>query len=146
LGFVFCTLAACSPPLDAEALRAHAAQATPTWDNYDEDLKAQLGATPVALWMGHPLSFIVHPTGIEVLFAVSGPWKELQAQVPVLLRTPEGVVCPPVQAETQTAGHRYFFVLPEEFEAAPPWIELRFPRGERRLYGQEPSLEPEAAL
>ena len=135
----------CSPTLDASELQQRCAEAQPAWDDYDEDLKAQIGATPVALWEGTPLQAWQTAAGVEVSFRLSGPWGEVAALLPVLLRTPEGEVYQSRPGASSGVDRVYFFSMQKSAEVMLPWVDLRFPREERRLYLRTPGKHPPSA-
>ncbi len=124
--------AACTPPNDAptqDELATLVARARPVWANYGEDIKAELGATPVAQWSGRPLSARVEDGRVRIEFELSAPWRDYAFGMPVLIRDPLGRVHRPARY----ADHAYEFTL-EGFAsgAVIAWIEVRYPPNEER--------------
>jgi len=123
-----------SGELSPEELARRCSDSFPAWQSYQEDIKAQIGARPVAEWEGRPTGVIQEGRQVRVTFLLSEPWKGRQAALPVLLRDPLGVVYRNLGAESRGAERVYLFELTETSAVSPlPWLELQFPRGERRL-------------
>jgi hypothetical protein len=124
---VACTDSAGGPTQDE--LAALVAQARPVWANYGEDLKAELGATPVAQWAGRPTSAQIENDRIQIEFELEAPWTGYPFGMPILMRDPLGRVHRPVGY----AAHAYEFQL-EGFApgAVIAWIEIRYPPNEER--------------
>jgi len=124
----------CSRPVSPDEIRIRAEQSNPSWQNYPEDIKAQLGAGPAAEWQGEPTRAIRKHTTVHVLFHVTGPWATYDAAMPVLLRDPYG------NTYRNSAFHReqgetvYVFDLKEEAATGPlAWVEVKYPHHVRRL-------------
>lgn len=117
------------PGPDEIAARALASQ--PAWNRYDEDVKGQIGAAPVAAWQGAPRWIRVGAAGTEIAFDVQGAWRDYAAPMPILARDPFG------QTHRCAAGRweadAFVYLIPGLTDAGIPWIELRYPRGEMRL-------------
>lgn len=120
--------------LDPGDLMRRAALSNPDWANYQEDIKAQIGAAPVAQWRGHPVAVRREGALIHVTFRLEGPWAERAMVIPVLLRDPFG-------NETRHRGYEftapdvvYTFQLADEAARAPlPWVMVKYPHHEDRL-------------
>ena len=118
----------------AAELARRCAAATPGWAGYAEDIKAQVGARPVALWQGRPIRAEMVPEGLSVAFALSPPWSGYSCALPVLVRLPSGRTCRDHEAVVDPPGCSYRFdLLPGDMASPPPWIEIRYPHGEMRL-------------
>ena len=104
-------------------------RARPVWANYGEDLKAQLGATPVARWSGKPVAAQIDGNRCSLSFEIDDPWRNYPFGIPVLVRDPLGKV----HRSKSYAGGTYEFTL-DGFApgAVIPWIEFRFPPYEER--------------
>lgn len=132
-------LAACAPEaVTPSELADRTAQSAPTWQSYTEDLKAQLGARPAAQWQGAVVSVRRDGAAVEVSFALSGPWAERDVFAPVLLREPLGSTLRSVDAARRGNVATYRFELDDRAARAPlPWVQVKFPHGERRIILQE---------
>lgn len=117
-----------------EQLALRAAMSRPQWANYDEDVKAQVGATPVAEWEGSPIQARREGPQIHLTFRVTGPWAHRAIALPILLRHPMGGFQRSDTARVEGPRVTYTFDLPQESRDAPlPWIEIKYPRHQRRL-------------
>ncbi len=104
-------------------------RARPVWENYGEDIKAELGATPVARWSGRLVEARVEGNRVTLTFDVGPPWRDYAFGIPVLVRDPLGAVH---RASSYRAG-AYEFVLGGFAPGAViPWIEIQFPPYEER--------------
>lgn len=104
----------------------------PAWENYQEDIKSQIGAGPVAEWVGRPVEVRCERNTMSATFQLEGPWARRDTAIPVLLRDPQGRIHTNMQAKRHDGQVTYLFGLPES--AAPfPWVELRFPHTGRRV-------------
>jgi hypothetical protein len=132
-------LAACSPETVAPSeLASRTAQSRPIWQSYSEDLKAQLGARPAAEWQGAAVAVRRDGAAVEVSFALSGPWATRDVFAPVLMREPLGSTLRSVDASRRGNVATYRFELDDEAARAPlPWVQVKFPHGERRIILQE---------
>ena len=138
-------LSACQKGLDNEetVLQARCAASTPTWDNYPEDIKAQIGAGPVAAWRGEVTQVVwglddaesaaTTAPVIQVFVTMEAPWSKLDAALPLLLREPQGSTLTPVASRLDGDVRMYRYALPAELaDVMPPWVTLRTPRGIHR--------------
>lgn len=133
-----------APEITPDQVRARALAAAPDWFRYDEDIKGQIGAAPVAAWHGAPEWVRIGPGGAEIAFTVTGAWRDYGAPLPILARDPFGKV------HLANAGRweddLFVYRLPELADAGIPWIELRYRRHETRVqigtdgYGTAPDL------
>ena len=106
----------------------------PTWQSYSEDIKGQIGATPVAEWEGELTEVRLEGGAVRVTFRLSGPWAQRDAAIPVLLREPFGGTRRNTGARRDGDFVTYIIELPETARGqALPWVELKFPHGQRRL-------------
>ncbi len=119
-------------PIPEEELARRVAQSAPSWNNYDEDLKAQLGAAPVAEWKGDILGIRWDGATLKVRFSLRGDWAERDIAIPVLIRLPDGET-----SMNQTAsreGREVVYSFPAQLESPPQWVIVRYPfYGERRI-------------
>ena len=51
--------------LDTAEIARRCAESHPEWQNYQEDIKGQIGAAPVAEWKGEPLALDVRGREVE---------------------------------------------------------------------------------
>lgn len=117
-----------------EQLAVRTATSRPEWANYDEDIKAQIGARPVAEWRGRPVSARLEGPEFQVTFELAGPWAERGAALPVLLRHPLGAIYRSEDAARDGARVTYFFTIPHNDDEGPlPWVEIKCPHREHRL-------------
>ncbi|MBI1318040.1 MAG: hypothetical protein GC168_03690 [Candidatus Hydrogenedens sp.] len=121
------------PDIPLDELVRRCAQSTPTWDSYQEDIKGQIGAAPVAEWHGEPVWARHEGAVIEVAFSVSPPWNDYPCSLPMLLRDPFGEVHLARQAENLDGVFVYRFELRSNPDAGLPWVEIHYPHQERRL-------------
>jgi len=119
----------------AEELSRRCGESRPEWSSYQEDIKGQVGAAPVAAWKGEPVRVELTGRQLRITFRLSSPWSGYDAALPVLVRDPLGNVSRNVSGERLDDGLRgYGFTLPGEPDAAQiPWLELRYPHTERRI-------------
>lgn len=127
-------ISGCGPELDAERLQQRCAESSPSWTSFEEDLKASVGATPVALWQGEPVAVEMEEEGIQVEFALEGAWATLNTQLPILLRLPSGEIFrnSAAKVDFSTPG-AYFFAVGVVTNGNIPWVELRYPQHEQRI-------------
>lgn len=119
-----------------EELTARIAASTPQWANYPEDLKAQIGAQPVASWIGHPVAATRADSAVEVTFRLAGRWgKEHHPGLPILLRDPLGNELKSDAAQCDANREIvYAFRYPEGSQNdALPWVEIMYPHQQRQL-------------
>ena len=120
--------------IPASELARRFGAAAPGWASYAEDIKAQVGARPVAIWQGRPIRAEMAREGLSVTFALSPPWSDYSCALPVLVRLPSGWTCRDHEAVVDPPGCTYHFGgFPENMASPPPWIEIRYPHGEKRL-------------
>ena len=125
-------------PMDPLELSQRCQQATPAWTNYDEDIKAQIGARPFAEWRGEPISAVREAGAIAVTFRISGVWAERDAAMPVLMRNALGSV--QRDRNWQREGDHVVYRFPVDDDSAAlalDSIEVRYPHHTRRLLVQE---------
>lgn len=117
-----------------EELRKRVETSTPLWANYEEDIKAQIGATPAAQWEGKPVSARIDGANLYVDFEIAGPWVARKLALPLLAHDPLGNTYQNTGAEIDGAQTIYVFVLTEDAARdGLPWVDLKYPHHERRL-------------
>jgi len=105
------------------------AGARPGWTAYTEELKAALGATPVARWEGRPIRVERDGAVLFVTFELDAPWRSYGFGLPVLLRDPLGGVRLPSGYAPVDEGGRYRYELDGvDAETVLPWVEVKYPR------------------
>lgn len=120
--------------MEPEELARNAALSRPEWANYQEDIKAHLGATPAAQWEGRPLSAQLTDSVLEVTFELSGPWAERDFVLPILMRDALGDERRHTAYVLDLPRVTYIFHLPERQGNTPiPWVLLKYPHHEDRL-------------
>jgi len=118
---------------DAE-LAQRVVAAHPAWQSYEEDIKGELGAGPVAEWSGSLNLVRYDAESIRATFQVVGPWAARSVAAPILMRDPTGRVHQNRDAANDAGAVTYVFDLPRELTSdVPAWLEFRFPHGERRV-------------
>ena len=124
---------ACTAPLDEAEVARRAAASRPTWASYQEDVKGQIGARPVAEWSATLEEVRAGTDGIRVTFRLKGPWADREAVLPVMMR--DDLADARLPASALREGPRVTYVFAPATSAGPPpaWIELRYPRHERRI-------------
>ncbi|MBI4556847.1 MAG: hypothetical protein HY706_04625 [Candidatus Hydrogenedentes bacterium] len=123
-----------SSGLSAEAITQRVLASHPTWQSYDEDIKAQIGAAPVAEWQGQPVAAQCDTETVRVTFRLTGPWAVRKTAIPVLLRDPLSGTHQNARTERKNGMATYVFEMPKSATSAGmAWIEIKYPRGERRL-------------
>jgi len=139
LGFLLlAAVGGCSSTVSDAELQRRVSATWPSWENYQEDIKAQIGVKPVAEWEGAISQWNSAGNRTYIQFQLRGPWATRDAVMPVLLREPTGEVHHPEEAGRRGDTVTYVFQLPEQFISTPPaWVELKFPRGESRLIASE---------
>lgn len=119
---------------DPEDLARRCAASVPVWANYDEDLKASLGAQAFAAWEGAPVAAEMRGGDFIMTFSLSPPWSEFDFTLPLLVRDHLGHVIPGRAPAGDGAKRRYVFPLAAHGVAeTPPWVTVRYPRHELRL-------------
>lgn len=132
--------AGCAVPVSDEELAARVEGAHPTWQSYQEDLKAQLGAGPVAEWQGELVAAVQEGETLRLTFQLTGPWSGRDCFAPVLVADPREILHPPVSAVREKDSVVYRFSLPS---AGPlPWVEVKFPNGQMRLVFDQNGVWP----
>lgn len=124
--------AGCEPGLSTRELAARVEKSHPAWEDYQEDIKGQIGAAPVAEWEGTPIRLWFEKDRVFLAFALEGPWATRDVGIPVLLRDPSGRVQRDTHAQRIGSEIRYSFERPN-LEALPAWLEIKYPHTERRL-------------
>ncbi|MCX5758735.1 MAG: hypothetical protein NTU83_09580 [Candidatus Hydrogenedentes bacterium] len=125
-------LAGCEQGLSDRELAARIEKSRPAWESYQEDIKGQIGAGPVAEWDGTPSRLWFDRDAVFFTFAMRGPWAARDMGVPVLLRDPSGRVQRDLRADRNGLMVCYTFERPK-LDALPTWLEIRYPHTERRL-------------
>ena len=116
-----------------EELVIRCRESHPEWRRYQEDVKGQIGAKPIAAWEGRPVEAKQDGAKVVVVLQVAPPWAGYDAVLPILLRDPLGVVHSPESSQREGALCRYTFSLDADGVQTLPWFEVRFPRGEMRI-------------
>jgi len=131
-------VAACAPPISDSDLAQRVRTSHPQWQTYQEDVKAQIGAGPVAQWAGEPLNARQNNAALTLTFRLIGPWVSRDPAIPVLIRDPLGHVHQNSAATHQNGLVIYEFKLEPAGSASPlPWIEAKFPNGSKRIVFDE---------
>jgi len=121
-------------PISPEELERRVTASRPTWESYQEDIKAQIGARPVAEWEGRPLRASLEGGALQIAFAVEGVWATRKFAVPVLVRDPSGNVFRSADATHIGAKTGYTFLLPNSLDPVTlGWVEVRYPGNVKRL-------------
>lgn len=125
-------------PISPEELAERVSASRPEWANYHEDLKAQVGVTPVAEWQGEPIYATQTGRQLDITFDISGTWSQRDMALPILVRDPFGGVRRDVHAKREKNKVTYRFVIDPSAEHAPvPWVEIQYPHHERRIVFSE---------
>jgi hypothetical protein len=125
-------LAGCEQGPSDREFAARVEKSRPAWENYQEDIKGQVGAGPVAEWDGTPSRLWFDKDAVFLTFAMRGPWATRDAGIPVLLRDPSGREQRDLRADRTGSTVRYTFERPK-LDAMPAWLEIKYPHTERRL-------------
>ena len=121
-----------SGPSEAElATRVKAAH--PDWPDYQEDMKGQVGAGPVAEWVGEPVAAYQDGKDVVVRFRLTGPWVKRDLSLPILLRDPVLKVYRHASAARHGDITDYRFHVSDQDERVLPWVEVKYPHHTRRL-------------
>lgn len=121
------------PPSEGE-LAERIAASNVTWANYEEDIKAQIGAIRAAEWTGEPVEAAVNGGRLKVVFVLSEPWATRDVYMPLLVRTHLGTVAGMEAGRRLGEGQvEYLFPIESEPGNPPPWVEVKYPHGERRM-------------
>ena len=117
-----------------EELAGRVQRSTPRWANYQEDLKGQLGSTPVARWKGRPIRARAGGAELSVVFEVTGAWASYDFALPVLLKDHLGAVYRNSSASRTGSEVEYLFRMRDHVQGTtPPWVEIAYPHNFQRL-------------
>lgn len=114
-----------------EEIARRCREARPVWQNYQEDIKGQIGARAAASWHGEPVRLEVRDGTARLTMRIHGPWADYPLGIPILLRDPQGGTHSSIDAGPPGPERTYHFSLPGA--TPPPWIEIHYPHNERRL-------------
>ena len=124
----------CTPGITDEELEGRVDASRPAWESYQEDLKSQIGAGPVAQWEGVPVKVRAQRRAVHVTFRLTAPWAHRDAALPILMREPLGGVHRNLDARCDGDRVTYLFECPQSASGTPfPWIELKYPRHQKRI-------------
>ena len=115
-----------------ELLAARIAASAPGWNSYQEDIKGQIGASPVAEWSGRLVTAAQGDDLLSLSFVLEEPWKTRDGALPVLIRLPDGATLMPRDAIIDGEHRVYRYALPSS--APLPWAEVQYPHHRERLY------------
>jgi len=120
--------------LSSEELARRVAASRPEWANYQENIKGQIGATPVAEWDGEPIAASASESSLEITFRLSGPWASRELALPVLVRDPYGALHRHERAVRDGSLVRYYFAREQPTNSSPlAWVEILYPHHEDRI-------------
>jgi hypothetical protein len=102
------------------------------WANYQEDLKGQIGSTPVARWQGDLVQSRVLDRVVEIDFKVRGFWSQTDVNLPLLIRGPLGKTYSDTSSFRKGDIVTYSFRI-ESGTSQLSWIELKYPHATRRI-------------
>jgi len=139
----FITLTDPADDISSDELRRRVEATSTDWANYHEDLKGQIGSTPVARWKGEPVSSRVEGSTIYIVFEVSGFWAETDVNLPLIIRDPFGKTFADDGGTRIGSNVTYTFSVSGDDLARIPWIELRYPHSTRRIVYAEGKWEGE---
>jgi hypothetical protein len=126
-------LGGCGSPVPDAELRKLALESNPGWQNYQEDIKAQIGARAVAEWRGEALQADVSNGEVRVVCMVEGVWAARSFVMPILIQDPRGEIIKGASDGKAVDGRvEYRFRLPAG-ERDVPWVNVKYPNGEKRL-------------
>jgi len=125
--------------ISAEELADRVQRSVPAWADYQEDLKGQLGATPVARWQGRPIRAQVDGESVSIVFEVSGAWAEYDFALPVLIKDHLGKSYRNTGARRTNSEVEYLFQIAGHVAGTTlPWVEIAYPHHlERLAFSQE---------
>ena len=108
---------------------------TPRWANYNEDLKGQIGSTPVARWRGEPVRASIEEGQATLIFAIEDYWVQTAVHLPVLLREPLGEVLTAHSIDRSGYEVSYHFALKPEVTSGSGsvWLEVQYPHHIKRI-------------
>lgn len=117
--------------IDPVEIAERCANAHPVWQNYQEDVKGQVGASATATWSGTPVALELEGEVAHLTMRLQSPWAEYACAMPILLRDPLGHTVQNEEVSGPGSDRVYTFRLPAA--TTPPWIEIHYPHQERRL-------------
>ena len=127
-------LATCTASIDDEELRDRVRTSRPAWESYQEDIKSQVGAAPVAQWEGVLQSVVCQRNTVHLTFEVRGPWAQRATAIPILVREPFGGTHSSLSAHNDAGSVTYLFELTEaDSTTSFPWLDVKFPHQEKRI-------------
>jgi hypothetical protein len=119
---------------DPAELAKRCDESRPAWASYQEDIKGEVGAQPVARWRGRLVEVHQEAGTVTVTFHLESPWAGYEADVPILLRDPMGHEYRQDSVEKEGGTRRYIFRLDAQTGMSTlPWVEIHFPHTERRI-------------
>ncbi len=125
---------ACSAPFSESELAARIEKCSPQWQGYQEDIKGQVGAGPVAEWRGEPVKAVQQDSKLMITFRLSGAWASRDGAIPVLTQDSLGRVRQSTSATHDQGLTTYDFSLDLSGSASLlPWVEVKFPNGDKRI-------------
>lgn len=119
--------------ITSEELQKRVLLSKPVWTNYNEDIKGQIGSTPVARWKGQPLRASIGEEQVEVIFVLEGLWSSTDVNLPILAREPLGDVLVPLKSHREGQKVTYIFSLKPEVTKSSAWLEIQYPHNIKRL-------------
>ena len=131
LFFVSFYAAVNSASVSPEEIVRRCRESRPVWQNYQEDVKGQIGARATATWHGEPLQLELVDGTARLTMRLSGPWIAYPVGMPILLRDPQGNTVQSIEAGPPGEERTCIFQLPSKI--TPPWVEIHYPHAERRL-------------
>ncbi|MFP6615639.1 MAG: hypothetical protein VCB26_04485 [Candidatus Hydrogenedentota bacterium] len=124
--------------ISPDELRRRVEATTTDWANYHEDLKGQIGSTPVARWKGEPVSSRIEGNTLSIVFEVSGYWAEAEVNLPLIILDPLGKTYANSDSIRVGSMVTYTFLISGDESPRVPWIELKYPHATRRIvYAEE---------
>jgi len=124
----------CTPAITDAELERRVDASRPAWESYQEDLKSQIGAGPVAQWEGVPVKVRTERRAVHVTFRLTAAWAHRGAAIPILMREPLGGVHRNIDARCDGDRVTYLFECPPSASGMPfPWIELKYPHYQKRI-------------